>query len=127
MVTYVAAYCGLDVPGISSDFTVRMGMVLRGEEVVDVQYFSKVLKELGGEASYVVGDELLRSSVVEDPFFTKCLANSAAYNPFMGRDLVNLVNLSSITKMYWLLHAVLVTSRKKSIEMDYNGSSAGNS
>lgn len=46
MVTQVATYGRLDGPVVSFDFSVSLGMAHRGEDVLDVQEFENVLKEL---------------------------------------------------------------------------------
>lgn len=66
-------FYGLDGPDVSFGFPVRLGMVGHGEDVVYVQDFSNFLKELGVEVSSVVVDELLRSSVVGNPFIHEVL------------------------------------------------------
>lgn len=68
IITLVAARRGIYVPVESFELPVRLEMVCSGEEVVNVQDFENILQELGREKSSVVGDEFLRSLVVEEQF-----------------------------------------------------------
>lgn len=73
MVTQVAGYHGMEAAVVSFDFSIRLGTVRRGEDIADVQDFAKILKEIGGKASSVVGDEFFRSSFVGDPLIQTVL------------------------------------------------------
>lgn len=76
-------------------------MMHRGKEVMVVLVLANILKELGRDLFSVVGDNLLRVFIVEDPLFTNFLATSAAENPFMGTILGSLVKWYDSTKIYW--------------------------
>lgn len=67
VVTQVPSYHGLGGPVANLDLPVRLVMVRRDEDFLDVQDVKNVLKELGGEASFVLGFLFLRSSVFEYP------------------------------------------------------------
>lgn len=89
---------------MSYDLPVLLGMVRRGEDVVDIKYFRNVLKGLGSEESSFVGDNFLRSSVVKEPLIHEMLGHFGYRQPLYRYCIIEL------GKPVWYYQDELVTS-----------------